>query len=151
MLMRLEIFKTYRDLINYILSHYPYEKLISYCKDLNYKFVITDNTGRNIKDIRYPTKFDIKKLLVLTISAYIASSITTSIGLDDDSKKILSIAANYIYGVDYFRISIKEDRVVIRFSYEYFGWRFRKYPSLYKSSRQGNPRTRVIFKFKKYE
>ena len=150
MLMRLEIFKTYRDLINYVLSHYPYEKLISYCKDLNYKFVITDNTG-NIRDIRYPTKYDIKKLLVLTISIYIASSITTSIELDDDSKRILSIASNYTYSVDYFGISIKEDRIVIRFSYKYFGWRFRKYPLLYKSSRQGNPRTRVIFKFKRYE
>lgn len=148
--MRLEIFKTYRDLINYVLSHYPYEKLISYCKDLNYKFVITDNTG-NIRDIRYPTKYDIKKLLVLTISIYIASSITTSIELDDDSKRILSIASNYTYSVDYFGISIKEDRIVIRFSYKYFGWRFRKYPLLYKSSRQGNPRTRVIFKFKRYE
>ena len=87
----------------------------------------------------------------MTISIYIASSITTSIELDDDSKRILSIASNYTYSVDYFGISIKEDRIVIRFSYKYFGWRFRKYPLLYKSSRQGNPRTRVIFKFKRYE
>ena len=47
------IFKNYRELINYVLHNYPYDKIITYCFDLRYKLVIgRDNNNYTINIVQ---------------------------------------------------------------------------------------------------
>ena len=145
------IFKNYRELINYVISHYPYEKIITYSRDLDYKWVITNNKNE-IVDIRIPTKWDIVKCLVYELSSLCYIDLGNKvIEATDNNISISKIYMNYWRPSFYINIKFNKDRKLLyvryKFRYSYSG-RFNKYPLPRSScSTYFNWKTDVVFRF----
>lgn len=135
-------FTTYRELINFILSHYPYEKIITYCDDLGYRWTYMNETKKL-------TKTDISKHLLYALSDFVSRRYIEKgrdVIIPDDDKKIIEICQNYHKYSKYFRVRGRDNSLVITFRFEYTG-RFRKY-SIVREPKYGNPRTKVVFRFR---
>lgn len=145
------IFKTSRELVNYVLSHYPYEKILTYCHDMNYKFCFV--RGGKIRDIREPSRWDIAKFLVSAIADFIGREISrTSRTPTKDDKKVMDIGLNCQDLNLYFGVNqTSRNSLTVVFKFSYYDYRFRKYTQPFYRSSWGNPRTKVIFKFKTEE
>lgn len=143
------IFENYRKLINYVISHYPYEKIISYSKDLDYKWVIF-NKKTEIVDIRFPTKWDIVKNLVFELSALCYNDLLCKAVRDtEDNVHISKIFTNYRQSNSYVNVRLRRDRkaLYVRYKFHYIG-RFCKFSlPMTNSSRYFNWRTDVVFIF----
>ena len=132
------IFKTSRELVNYVLSHYPYEKILTYCHDMNYKFCFVRG---------------IAKFLVSAIADFIGREISrTSRTPTKDDKKVMDIGLNCQDLNLYFGVhQTSRNSLTVVFKFSYYDYRFRKYTQPFYRSSWGNPRTKVIFKFKTEE
>lgn len=149
------IFKTYGELMDYVISTYPYQKIITYCQDLGYKFVDLD--GYRTNSTEEFTESNISYLLRVAMSYYYRHFILDSIDQNKwtSEQKVLAdicIASRY-YASNYFSVYLRDSKeIVITFKFKYIGdWKFVKYnSSLPKAinSRWGDPRTKVVMKFK---
>ena len=129
-----------------ILELNPYDKIITYCHDLRYKLIL----GNDV--INYPTKLDLKKFLLCTLSrlcdnsyVYPPTGLSKKISIED--QEISDIWTKYSYN-KYLNAHYSSDRksLIINFKFDYLGnYRFKKYRI--PSPLFGNPRTRVVFKF----
>lgn len=147
------IFKNYRDLINYVLSHYPYEKILTYTKDLHlpWKIVSPLKDGHRRYRTRYPRVGDIKKYLVVSMSWMCFSDINYKL-IDDteDNRKISRIGSLYGYmaSYDYIKARFIRDRTAIKITYDFeFHGKYRRCILPHYRYKWGNKRTEVIFKF----
>ncbi len=156
------IFSSYRDLINYVLSHYPYEKIIEYSRELRYPWTFSYNYNvfSDNKPIgKYPTKNDIKKYLVCILSNLLRHHYNDIVNrnggeyepeLSEDDKRILDIGWNNSYITSfgylnaYFRKGGRE--LLIRYKFSFSG-RFNKYSLPYVGRYGSDPRTKVVFRF----
>lgn len=145
------IFKTSRELVNYVISHYPYEKILTYCRDMNYKFCFVRNG--TVRDIRDPSKWDIVKFLICALGDFLRMDMSrNSKTPTEDDTKIMNIGLNCQDLNLYFRIhKTTANSLTIVFKFEYYSYRFRKYTQPFYNSRYGNPRTKVVFRFKTKE
>lgn len=141
------IFNNYRELVNYVLSHYPYDKILTYCKDMNYKFCFV--RGGKIRDIREPSKWDVAKFLVCALGEFVIRDISrnSKVPTKDDAKVI--DASQKCQDVNlYFSVhQVSKNTLTVSFKFSYYDYRFRKYTQPFYRSRYGNPRTKVVFKF----
>lgn len=142
------IFKTSIELVNYVLSHYPYEKILTYCEDMNYKFCFV--RGCSVVDIHKPSKWDIAKFLVSALGEFVANDISrNSRSPTSEDAKVMKVGLGCQDVNLYFRVHRGiGNSLVIVFNYSYFGYRFKKYTKPYYNPRYSNPRTKVVFKFK---
>lgn len=156
------IFKNYIEIINFVLSHFPYEKIIQYSRNLHYPWTIC--YGKNRKTIiRYPTKTDIKEYLTVLMCSYFCSDAFTlklrqekeenqENSVDTlDVSRITSISNNYQFKLtsDYFNIKFQKDRTCLMFKYSYkFHGRFYKYALPHYRFKWGDKKTEVVFRFK---
>lgn len=146
------IFKNYRELINFVISNYPYQKIITYSKDTHCPWSF--NRGDTIFG-RYPTKYDIKKELLIHLSQLCYSDTINKIYTPTlDDCKISELHRHYSKYVlscgDYFRVGFRKDRteLYISYIYEFLGdYRFRRYSLPWHHYRWGNKKTLVVFKF----
>ena len=147
------IFKNYRDLINYVLSHYPYEKILTYTRDLHlpWRIVSLLNDGHKRYHTRYPRVSDIKKYLVVSMSWLCFSDINSkSIEETEDNRKISRIGPlySYINSYEYIKTRFIRNRTALKITYDFeFHGKYRKYVLPHYRYRWGNKRTEVIFKF----
>lgn len=142
------IFKTSRELVNYVLSHYPYEKILTYCHDMNYKFCFV--RGGKIRDIREPSRWDIAKFLVNALSEFISSNLSrNSKTPTKDDARVMDIGLRCQDLNLYFRVhQASENSLTVVFKFDYYDYRFRKYTQPFYKSGWGNPRTKVVFRFR---
>ena len=152
------IFNDYIELANFVLSHYPYEKILTYTKDMHYpwKFVET-REGKKRWIVKYPSKNDIKKVLVLQLSYLCSNDMCMGVIKDtENNKRVASLypAYQFIRLPERNHISVKfiKDRTQIRIAYNYsFYGRFRNYRLPDTRYRWGNKRTLVKFKFSSFD
>lgn len=144
------IFNNYKDLVNYVLRHYPYEKILSYNRNLNYPCKCWRYGKPN-----FLTKTDIKKQLVLILSNLCEADLATkTIEEIPESRRVSLLYQNYRYLIwnVYFRVRFSGDRTKLIISYKYeFSGRFSKYTLPHHFYKFGDKRTEVIFKFKDNE
>ena len=146
------IFKNYRELINFVLSNYPYQKIITHSKDTHCPW----SFGSNKKSFgRYPTKYDIKKELLMHLSQLCYIDIINKVYTPtlDDCKisELYRHYSKYVLSCDYFRVGFRKDRteLYISYIYEFYGdYRFRKYVLPSHHYRWGNKKTLVVFRFR---
>lgn len=139
------VFNTYRDLMNYVISHYPYEKILTYCHDLNYKLCFVRNS--EIVEIREPKRWDIIRFLTCALSNFVAWDLSSNHKQPtEDDRKLCNIDSQFVNLYFQVRRGCKNS-LIITFDFGYYGHRFKKYSLLYKNAVQGNPRTKVIFRF----
>ena len=147
------IFKNFGELVDYVLEFYPYQKIITYCQDLGYKYVVLE--GRRINSTTEFKESNIKELLKVALSYYYRNYIlrdTDQTKWTPEQKIIAEICihSNY-FSSNYFTVHLREDSIIISFKYKYIGWWwFGKYNSStpYTNPRWGNSRTKVVMKFR---
>ena len=140
------IFKTYRELINYILSEYPYQRILNYCKELHYKWAFRVD---DCLFIREPTIYDVKKYLLCTLASTCRRDIVNSEkepSQDDERIMNIYMRHDYKYFESYFRRSKKELVIKFKYSYSFSSPPSKRY-SLPKIHHFGDHRTTVVFKF----
>ena len=138
------IFKSYREIINYILKYFPYEKIIIYCVENNYGWFIKDDRGK-ILDYRYPSVSDIKKKLLLGLS-YMFNHFSKNDRTIDD----IHVCKIYTcFHTDRpFRAYIRDSKIIINYVFSYEkNSRFHKYTVPFRGP-YGDSKARVTFRFK---
>jgi hypothetical protein len=119
---------------------------------MNYKFCFV--SGGKIIDIREPSRWDIVKFLVSALAKFISRDISrNSKTPTDDDRKVMDVGLKCQDLNLYFRVyQASRNSLMVVFKFDYYGYKFRKYTQpYYKSGWGGNPRTKVVFRFRSEE